>query len=36
MGGLEHDPLAIRDAHFTGKRLVDLYEIIYEGKLSKK
>ena len=29
MGGPEHDPLAIRDAHFTGKRLVELYNMIY-------
>ncbi len=36
MGGLEYDPLALRDAFFTGKRLVDLYEIIYKGKLAEK
>ena len=30
MGGLENDPLAIRDAHLTGKRLVELYSIIYK------
>ena len=29
MGGLEHDPLAIRDAHFIGKRLVELWHLIY-------
>ncbi len=29
MGGLENDPLAIRDAHSTGKRLVELYQLIY-------
>ena len=36
MGSLEYDPLALRDAHFTGKRLVDLYDIIYKGKLAEK
>ncbi len=30
MGGLEYDPLAIRDAHYTGIRLVELYELIYK------
>ncbi len=30
MGGLEYDPLAIRDARFTGKRLVELYNLIYK------
>ncbi|RLD46033.1 MAG: flavodoxin family protein [Bacteroidetes bacterium] len=30
MGGLEYDPLAIRDAHYTGIRLIELYELIYE------
>ncbi len=29
MGGLEYDPLALRDARFTGKRLVELYNLIY-------
>jgi len=29
MGGLENDPLALRDAHGTGLRLVELWEIIY-------
>ena len=32
MGGLENDPLAIRDAHLTGKRLVELYNLIYKCK----
>ncbi len=34
MGGLEYDPLAIRDAHATGQRLVELYQIIYKNKLN--
>ena len=29
MGGLEYDPLALRDAQGTGLRLVELWEIIY-------
>jgi len=29
MGTLENDPLALRDAKNTGKRLVELYEIIH-------
>ncbi len=29
MGDLRYDPLALRDAHSTGKRLVELYELIY-------
>jgi multimeric flavodoxin WrbA len=36
MGGLENDPLAIRDAHLTGKRLVELYDLIYKNKILKK
>ncbi len=35
MGGLENDPLAIRDARTTGKRLTELYQIIYENKLNQ-
>ncbi len=35
MGGLENDPLAIRDARATGKRLTELYQIIYENKLNQ-
>lgn len=30
MGGLENDPLAIRDAHGTGQRLAELYRLIYK------
>ncbi len=29
MGSIDIDPLAIRDSHNTGKRLVELYELIY-------
>jgi len=29
MGTIDSDPLAIRDAHGTGRRLVELYEFIY-------
>ncbi len=36
MGGLEYDPLAIRDAHATGARLVELYDIVYGKGLSNK
>jgi len=36
MGSLEYDPLALHDAHLTGKRLVDLYDIVYKGKLAEK
>ncbi len=32
MGGLENDPLALRDAHETGKRLVELHALIYGKK----
>ncbi len=32
MGSLDYDPLAIRDAHNTGRRLVELYDFIYSGK----
>ncbi len=35
MGGLEYDPLAIRDAHFTGRRLVELYNLIYGDRKNK-
>ncbi len=35
MGGLENDPLAIRDAFGTGQRLVEMYQIIYENKLNR-
>ena len=28
-GGLENDSLAIKDSHKTGKRLVELYDLIY-------
>lgn len=34
MGGLENDPLALRDAQYTGMRLVELYSLIY-GKTEK-
>lgn len=34
MGGLENDPLALRDARFTGKRLIELYMLIYGNKTS--
>ncbi len=30
MGGLENDPLALRDAHNTGKRLLELYDIVFK------
>jgi len=36
MGGLENDPLAIRDAHATGIRLVELYNIVYNHALIKR
>ncbi len=36
MGGLEYDPLAIRDAHGTGMRLVELYNIVYGNGLNNK
>ncbi len=29
MGTIDNDPLAIRDAHATGRRLIELYELIY-------
>ncbi len=32
MGGLENDPLALRDARSTGKRLIELYTLIYGNK----
>jgi len=35
MGGLEYDPLALRDAHGTGQRLLEMYQIIYENKLTR-
>jgi len=35
MGGLENDPLAIRDAHGTGRRLVELYQIIYKNGINQ-
>ncbi len=30
MGGLDYDPLALRDAEYTGRRLVELWYIIYD------
>ncbi len=35
MGGLENDPLALRDAKNTGKRLVELYDLVYSGRLNQ-
>jgi len=32
MGGLEYDPLALRDAQGTGFRLLELYNIVYGNK----
>ena len=32
MGNLDNDPLAIRDAHGTGIRLIELYQLIYSDK----
>ena len=32
MGNLDNDPLALKDAHKTGKRLVELYRFIYSEK----
>ena len=32
MGSIDIDPLALRDAKFTGKRMVELYELIYKNK----
>jgi multimeric flavodoxin WrbA len=33
MGGLEYDPLALRDAQGTGMRLVELWKLVYgDGK----
>ena len=32
MGTIDSDPLAIRDSHNTGRRLVELYEFIYSDK----
>ncbi len=32
MGGLEYDPLALRDAQGTGMRLVELWEMIYGNR----
>jgi multimeric flavodoxin WrbA len=32
MGSIDSDPLAIRDAHSTGKRVVELYDFIYKNK----
>jgi len=34
MGTLEHDPLALRDAHGVGVRLVELYNLVNKGELS--
>ncbi len=36
MGSIDIDPLAIRDAHGTGMRLVELYELIYGGRKEEK
>jgi len=36
MGTLENDPLAIRDARNTGKRLIELYQLIYQKQGSDK
>ncbi len=30
MGTIDNDPLALRDAHFTGIRLLEIYELIYK------
>jgi len=32
MGNIDSDPLAIKDSHSTGKRLVELYEFIYSSE----
>ena len=32
LGEVEVDPLAIRDAHYTGMRIVELYKLIYGNK----
>ena len=32
MGDLSYDPLALRDAQYTGLRLVDLYNLIHKNK----
>ena len=32
MGSIDIDPLSIRDAHYTGMRIVELYDLIYGKK----
>lgn len=32
MGGLENDPLALKDARKTGERLIELYHLIHKNK----
>ncbi len=31
MGGLDNDPLALRDARLTGQRLIELHKLIYKN-----